>query len=192
MTGAQGQEDGRPPHGDEPADSRPGFLPPVSPQEPDPDAGGRSGPARPPSPGWALARLVTAAVLLVSAFLPWAKAAVRLEGFGRVIGRDLAAEAGVNADGTGQVVPVFAAVAIVMIVWGLLTRDSRIGALAAVPGALALLSCLLFLLRLDRFREEAGLGRFPLGVLEVTTGYGWYLSVASALLLIGLCLARRA
>ncbi|SEG60557.1 hypothetical protein SAMN04489712_107139 [Thermomonospora echinospora] len=147
---------------------------------------------RPPSPGWGLARLATAAVLLVSAFLPWARASVRLEGFGQVLARELAAEAGVNVDGTGQVIPVFAVVAIVMIVWGLLARDSRIGALAAVPGLLALFSCLIFLLRLDRFREEAGAGRLMLGGLEVTAGYGWYLSVASSLLLIGLSLARRA
>ncbi|ACY98781.1 MULTISPECIES: hypothetical protein [Thermomonospora] len=193
MMGDQGQQEGwTPPGEDRPASSpRPGFLPPAPP--PDPGAAPAEPPAaaRSPSAGWGLARLLTATALLVSAFLPWAKAGVRLEGFGQVLHRELATEAGVNVDGTGQLVPVFAVAAIVMIGWSLLKGDLRIGALAAVPGALALISCLVFLLRLDRFREEIGVGRMFLGGLEVSAGYGWYLSVASSLLLIGLALARR-
>ncbi|HEX2315172.1 MAG TPA: hypothetical protein VHJ17_15625 [Thermomonospora sp.] len=175
-------EDGRRP----PAD-RPAFLPPAAPDTPPPPA---APPPRAPArtgSAWGLAGLLTAAVLLVSPFLPWAVAGVRLPGLGRA--GDLVAEAGVNVDGTGQVVPVLALVATVMLVWGLLAADPRIFALAAVPALLALLSCGLFLLRLDRLRRELS-GAGPVaGPLEVSAGYGWYLAVAASLLLAGLSVA---
>jgi hypothetical protein len=192
MTGAQDQESGWPPPREGPPDSRPGFLPPVPLQKPGSDVAGRPDAVRSPSPGWGLARLTTAAILLVSAFLPWAKVTVRMEGFGQGLDRELAVEAGVNADATGQVVPVLAVVAIIMIVWGLLARVPRIGTLAAVPGLLALLSCLIFLLRLDRVGEGTGLSRALPNGLDVTAEYGLYLSLASSLLLAALCLNRRA
>ncbi|REE99306.1 hypothetical protein [Thermomonospora umbrina] len=176
--------------GGRPPDPRPAFLPPVPPAEtgavprPPSAAGGRTASA------WGLAGLLTASVLLVSAFLPWAVAGVRVRGLDPA--QDLVAEAGVNVDGTGQVVPVFALVAIVMIVWGLLAADPRIFALASVPALLALLSSGIFLLRLDRFRQVIGVGRAAPAVLEVSAGYGWYLAVAASLLLIGLSVARPA
>ncbi|WP_119729469.1 hypothetical protein [Thermomonospora amylolytica] len=208
MTGDHGQDgDRRPPDGPRP---RPDFLPPVPPPEPAaPDEPIEPvGPVEPvepaaavgapaprarasAAPAWAAARLLTAVVLLVSPFLPWARMRIRLEGFGATLDDDLVSVAGVNLDGTAQVVPVLAVIAIVMLGWGLLAADHRIGALAAVPAGLSLLACLIFVLRMERIRTEYGPPRrWPVG-LELTADYGWYLSLAAALLLVGLALARR-
>ncbi|MBA9006896.1 hypothetical protein [Thermomonospora cellulosilytica] len=195
MPGDHGQDGGRRPQG-EPR-PRPDFLPPEPPEPVEPvepvEAPGAAAPRTRASaaPAWAAARLLTAVILLVSPFLPWARMRIRLEGFGAALDHDLVSVEGVNLDGTGQVVPVLAVVAIVMLGWGLWAADPRIGALAAVPAALSLLACLIFVLRLERIRTEYGLTRRWSAGLELTADYGWYLSLAAALLLTGLALARR-
>lgn len=143
------------------------------------------------APAWTAARLLTASALLVSPFLPWARMRVRMRAFGVTLDNEPISVAGVNLDGTAQVVPVLAVIAIVMLGWGTLAADHRIGALAAVPAGLSLLACLLFVLRMERVRSVYDPPpHWPVD-LEVALDYGWYLSLVAALLLIGLALARR-
>jgi hypothetical protein len=189
MTGDHGQHGPRAP--------RPGFLPPAQASDPATTPGPEpvAGPERaagpePAFPGnrWALAALLPAAVLLVAPFLPWIQATLELEGLGHTLTQELGAKAGVNTDGTGQLIPVLAALALGMIGWGLLARNPRISALAAVPGLLAVLSCAIFILRLGRFRTEMGEERLLFGAMQVSAAYGWYLALAAGLLLVGLSL----
>lgn len=182
--------------GQPPPGHRPGFLPPdegfgTSPGAP--HGTPRELPREPRQEGragvWGLATIAAAVLLLLSAFLPWVRARLVISGFGQTLSHEVAREAGVNVDGTGQLVPVFAALAIAMTGWGLLARSPRIAALAAAPGLLALLCCAMFMLRLGRFKDEIGGGRTAFGAVEITTGYGWFLALAAALLVTGLSLA---
>ncbi|MEV5825358.1 hypothetical protein AB0L25_07275 [Spirillospora sp. NPDC052242] len=169
-------DDGLPPPG--PEDAVPEPQP-----EPAPDEPRRGG------LGWSIALITAAAALLVSAFLPWARASVVVDLFGSAISREVATAAGIDADDVVLSVPVFAVVAIVMACWDLLARDTRITGLAAVPGVLSLLACLLFLLRLDDARDDLPTGGLDVGY-EISVLYGWYVAVAAALLVTGFSLAR--
>ncbi|MBE1534991.1 hypothetical protein [Actinomadura algeriensis] len=189
MTGDLGSDAGG-------ARSRPQFLPPDD--GPPPPAPGDAAPPpsvpEPPAPprggvGWSLSLIASAAALLVSAFLPWARASVVVDLFGSAITREVATAAGIDADDVILSVPVFAVVAIVMASWDLLARDSRITALAAVPGVLSLLACLLFLLRLGDARDDLPTGGLDVGY-EISVQYGWYVAVAASLLVTGFSLAR--
>ena len=160
-----------------------------------------------PAPAWTAARLLTALALLVSPFLPWARMRPRVHVFGMTVSTDPVSAAGVNLDGTAQVVPVLAVVAIVMLGWGALAAEHRIGMLAAVPAGLSLLACLLFLLRAERIHTGYGSTygspfSWPPGSesataprlgaeLELALDYGWFLCLVAALLLTGLALTRR-
>ncbi|MBW8483536.1 hypothetical protein [Actinomadura parmotrematis] len=191
--------------------ARPRFLPPEQdPAEPAADvpaadvpaagatadvpaAGATTGAVPPPggASAWALATVAAAAALLVSAFLPWAHATFGVSIFGQVLPERTVTAAGIEADGTVLVVPVLAVTAIVLAVWGLLGRDRWIALLTAVPGALALVACLVFLVRLERGAEEmAGRDEVFGAQTEVALDYGWYLAVAASLLVLGLGLAR--
>ncbi|MFD0899833.1 hypothetical protein [Actinomadura sediminis] len=169
-------DDGLPPPG--PGDAVPEPVP-----EPAPDEPRRGG------LGWSIALIASAAVLLVSAFLPWARASVVVDLFGSAITREVATAAGIDADDVVLSVPVFAVVAIVMACWDLLARDTRITGLAAVPGVLSLLACLLFLLRLGDARDDLPAGGLDVGY-EISVLYGWYVAVAASLLVTGFSLAR--
>ncbi|MEV3920370.1 hypothetical protein [Actinomadura coerulea] len=188
MTGDLGSDAGR-------ARSRPSFLPPVDgypPQHDGPAEAVPSPPAAAPRPGgagWVLALIASASVLLVSAFLPWARAEVVVDLFGRSLSRDLGSVAGIDADDIVLAVPVLAVVAIALAAWDLIGRDARIGALAAVPGVLALLVCGIFVLRLGHVRDDLPRTGLDLGY-QITVRFGWYLAVVAALLVVGFSLAR--
>ncbi|SPT63073.1 MULTISPECIES: hypothetical protein [Actinomadura] len=179
------------------ARSRPTFLPPVDGYPPPPEApatstGDGAVPAGyPPRRGtpWILAMIVAASALLVAAFLPWARAQVVVDLFGRTLSRDIGSLAGIDADGTVLAVPVLAVVSIALAAWDLIGRDARIGALAAVPGMLALLVCGLFVLRLDDVRDNLPDTGLDLGY-QITVRFGWYLAVIASLLVVGFSLAR--
>ncbi|MCP9954623.1 hypothetical protein [Actinomadura madurae] len=179
------------------ARSRPTFLPPVDGYPPPPEApatstGDGAAPAGyPPRRGtpWILAMIVAASALLVAAFLPWARAQVVVDLFGRTLSRDIGSLAGIDADGTVLAVPVLAVVSIALAAWDLIGRDARIGALAAVPGMLALLVCGLFVLRLDDVRDNLPDTGLDLGY-QITVRFGWYLAVIASLLVVGFSLAR--
>ncbi|QFG25658.1 hypothetical protein [Actinomadura sp. WMMB 499] len=188
MTGDLGSDAGR-------ARSRPQFLPPDD-GLPPPLPEDAAPPPPPPEPeprrggiGWSIALIASAAALLVSAFLPWARASVVVDLFGSAITREVATAAGIDADDVVLAVPVFAVVAIVMASWDLLARDTRITALAAVPGVLSLLACLLFLLRLDDAADDLPTGGLDVGY-EISVQYGWYVAVGASLLVTGFSLAR--
>ncbi|MFC6881142.1 MULTISPECIES: hypothetical protein [Actinomadura] len=197
MTGDHGADgDGTP----RTAGARPSFLPPIDgypppepayePSEP-PEAPAPYGEPPPARPGraWDLASIAAAAVLLVSAFLPWAQARMVVDLFDRPVGRDLGTVAGIEADDLVIAVPVLALIAIGLAFWDLAARDPRISALGAVPGLLSLLACGLFLFRLDGVRDD--LPSTGLGVgYEIGVRYGWYVAVATSLLVIGFSLAR--
>ncbi|MBO2459673.1 hypothetical protein [Actinomadura violacea] len=188
MTGDLGS-DGR-------ARPRPSFLPPEG-AEPDPPPAEPGPPPAPPAPtgarprraGWDFAVIAAAAVLVVSAFLPWAHAQTVLDLFGRSLTRDQGSVAGIDADNLVLAVPVLAVVAIVMAFWNLVSRDPRIGALAAVPAVLSLLTCGIFVLRLgdvpDRM-PDYGLNL----TYQVSLRYGWFLAVTMSLLLTVFSLVR--
>lgn len=189
MTGDLGSDAGG-------ARARPQFLPPDDGLPP--PGPGDAVPEPPPEPpaeprrgglGWSIALIAAAGALLVSAFLPWARASVVVDLFGSAISREVATAAGIDADDVVLSVPVFAVVAIVMACWDLLARDTRITGLAAVPGVLSLLACLLFLLRLDDARDDLPTGGLDVGY-EISVLYGWYVAVAAALLVTGFSLAR--
>ncbi|GGP92755.1 hypothetical protein BKA00_000377 [Actinomadura coerulea] len=188
MTGDLGSDAGR-------ARSRPSFLPPVDgypPQHDGPAEAVPSPPAASPHPGgagWVLALIASASVLLVSAFLPWARAEVVVDLFGRSLSRDLGSVAGIDADDIVLAVPVLAVIAIALAAWDLIGRDARIGALAAVPGVLALLVCGIFVLRLGHVRDDLPRTGLDLGY-QITVRFGWYLAVVAALLVVGFSLAR--
>ncbi|OLT33550.1 hypothetical protein BJF79_34445 [Actinomadura sp. CNU-125] len=187
MTGDLGSDAGG-------ARSRPQFLPPDDGLPPPVDAAPPPPVPEPPEPrrggiGWSLGLIASAAALLVSAFLPWARASVVVDLFGSAITREVATAAGIDADDVILAVPVFAVVAIVMASWDLLARDSRITALAAVPGVLSLLACLLFLLRLGDARDDLPTGGLDVGY-EISVQYGWFVAVAASLLVTGFSLAR--
>ncbi|MBT2209467.1 MULTISPECIES: hypothetical protein [Actinomadura] len=179
--------------------ARPEFLPhdEGSPAPADPSGGAVPPPDPVPSRRygavWDLAMIAAAATMLVSAFLPWARAEVVVDLFGRSLSRDAGSVAGIDADDLVVAVPALAVVAIVLACWDLLGRDSRIGGLAAVPAVLALLACGVFVLRLGDVRDDLP-GGVPGGGLDVgyqiSVRYGWYLAVAASLLLIGCSLAR--
>ncbi|SFN14229.1 hypothetical protein SAMN04489713_101396 [Actinomadura madurae] len=176
------------------ARSRPTFLPPVDGYPPPPatSTGDGAVPAGyPPRRGtpWILAMIVAASALLVAAFLPWARAQVVVDLFGRTLSRDIGSLAGIDADGTVLAVPVLAVVSIALAAWDLIGRDARIGALAAVPGMLALLVCGLFVLRLDDVRDNLPDTGLDLGY-QITVRFGWYLAVIASLLVVGFSLAR--
>ncbi|POM24322.1 hypothetical protein BTM25_29510 [Actinomadura rubteroloni] len=167
---------------------RPEFLPPEEPHGPWPAPAGvqraRPEPVRRGTAVWSVLALVAAAVMLVAAFLPWVTATYSVDFFGREIRRDAGTAAGIDADGTVLVVPVLALAAVLMIAWGLAGRDARIGALATVPGALSALGCLLFVLRLDRARRDLLRRDSPFGSYTVELGYGWYVALGAAVLLV--------
>ncbi|MEO3828696.1 hypothetical protein [Actinomadura sp. B10D3] len=188
MTGDLGSDADR-------ARSRPTFLPPVDgypPQEAPAEAADGAVPAGlPPRRGtpWILAMIASASALLVAAFLPWARAQVVVDLFGRTLSRDLGSLAGIDADGAVLAVPVLAVISIALAAWDLIGRDARIGALAAVPGMLALLVCGLFVLRLDGVRDKLPETGLDLGY-QITVRFGWYLAVIASLLVVGFSLAR--
>ncbi|SNS12161.1 hypothetical protein SAMN05443665_100189 [Actinomadura meyerae] len=188
MTGDLGSDAGR----DRP---RPSFLPPVDGYpppagEPVPDAYAAPEPARGRGGAlWILALIASASALLVSAFLPWAHAAVAVELFGRTLTRDLGSVAGIDADDMVLAVPVLAVIAIALAGWDLIGRDPRIGGLAAVPGTLALLVCGIFVLRLGDVRDDLPETGLDLGY-QITVRYGWYLAVVASLFVVGFSLAR--
>ncbi|MGK5555519.1 hypothetical protein ACSNOI_28265 [Actinomadura kijaniata] len=175
---------------DAPPPSAPGTqdVPGVSPSEPEP-AGEPRGGAGVPDAVWNVLNLAAAAALLVAAFLPWVHARMVLDAFGGQVTHDAGSAAGIDVDGAVLVVPVLALTAAAMTFWSIAVRDPRIAALTAVPGGLALLACGLFVLRLDSARAELGADG-PLIGYQVTVGYGWYLAVAAALLVVGFALAR--
>ncbi|WP_067461798.1 hypothetical protein [Actinomadura macra] len=185
----------------EDARSRPTFLPPDDGYPPqDPPAGDLVGGSPPAAFGgrrgivWDLAMIILASVLLVAAFLPWARAQMVVDLLGRPLSRDLGSVAGIDADDLVVAVPVLAVLAIVLAFWDLVARDPRIGGLATVPAVLALLTCGVFVLRLSDVRDDLpgdGLPEDGLDVgYEISVRYGWYLAVAACLLLIGVSLAR--
>ncbi|TDC70359.1 hypothetical protein E1200_05515 [Actinomadura sp. GC306] len=187
MTGDLGSEAGR-------KRSRPSFLPPVDGYPPAAEDVWEPAPAA-PAPGgrrgtvWIAATLAAAAVLLVSAFLPWAHAQIIVELFGRPIGRDLGSLAGIDADTTVVAVPVLAVAAIALAAWDLIGRDARIGALAAIPGTLALLVCGVFVVRLGDVRDNLPQSGLDFGY-QISLRYGWYVAVVASLLVAAFSLAR--
>ncbi|TYB43509.1 hypothetical protein [Actinomadura chibensis] len=188
MTGDLGSEAGR-------ARSRPSFLPPVDgypPHPAEPPAPAAPAPERPARYGgaaWTLALIAAAAVLVVSAFLPWAHASVVVELFGQPVGRDIGSVAGIDADDLVLAVPVLAVIAIALAFGDLLGRDPRIGGLAAIPGTLALLVCGVFVLRLGDVRDNLPQSGLDVGY-QITVRYGWYTAVITSLLVVGFSLAR--
>ncbi|RFU38804.1 hypothetical protein DZF91_25765, partial [Actinomadura logoneensis] len=140
---------------------------------------------------WSLPPVLAAVTMLVSAFLPWARLEVFIDLLGTSVADDLGAVAGIEADGTVVVVPVLALAAIVLAVWGAAGRDDRIACLAALPGALALVDCAVFALRLRRAGDRiGGEGALAASHTTVSLDYGWYLCAAAALLVVGLSLVR--
>jgi hypothetical protein len=186
MTGDLGSDAGR-------ARPRPSFLPPEG-GPPDPVPAEPGPPPAPPAPGprragWDLAVIAVSAVLVVSAFLPWAHAQTVLDLFGRSLVRDQGSVAGIDADNLVLAVPVLAVVAIVMAFWNLVARDPRIGALAAVPAILSLVTCGIFVLRLGDVPNR--LPDYGLDLTyQVSLRYGWFLAVAMSLLLAVFSLVR--
>lgn len=168
---------------------RPSFLPPADVAEQDAEPADTAEVRPRPGSAWAVATTFAGALLLVAPFLEWVKASLVLTGLGQAIRQDIATEAGVNADGSAQLIPVLAALAIGMACWGLLAADARISGLAAVPGVLAALGCAVFMLRLGRFRAEVNGRGAAFGSLEIQAGYGWYLALAASLLVTGLSVA---
>ena len=187
------------PEGDRTRDprTRPAFLPPLDERgryegyPPPPYPTGYAAPADPAAHGsaWNIGVIVAGAVLLVSAFLPWAQARISIDLFGRVLTRDLGSVTGLEADNVVVAVPVLAMIAIAMAFWGIIGRDTRSSALAAIPGALSLLVCGLFVLRLDQIKDRLADENLSVGY-EVAVITGWYLAVAMSLLVIGFSLAR--
>ncbi|KAB2345590.1 hypothetical protein [Actinomadura rudentiformis] len=184
---------------------RPDFLPPAD-EYPPPAAqnaaqdaaqapGGRPAPAAPPSGSdsagtwWNILVVCAASALLVAAFLPWIRARVIVDAFGQTLTHDLGERAGIDADSMVLALPVLALTAVGMALWGIAARDTRISSLTAVPGALALLVCMLFLLRLDDASDDLG-SRSTLLPYDVTPAYGWYVSISAALLVLGFSLVR--
>jgi hypothetical protein len=171
---------------------RPAFLPPL-------DGSARPAPAPVADPppaapdgsgaGWNAGVLAAGALLLVSAFLPWVEARVIIDLFGRRLTRDAGTVAGLEADNVAVAVPVLAMAAIAMAFWGVVGRDTRVSALAALPGVLSLLVCALFVLRLDDMTERLATDDLPVGY-EVSVVGGWYLAVAMSLLITAFALAR--
>ena len=173
------------------SETRPAFLPPAD------------GAARQPFPpypppahdpasqgaAWNIAVIIAGAVLLVSAFLPWAEARIVIDIFGRTLTRELGSVAGIEADSVVAAVPVLATVAIAMAAWGLITRDTRFSALSAAPGLLSLLVCALFVLRLDHLKDRLAASELSVGY-EVAVVSGWYLAVAMSVLVTGFGLGR--
>ncbi|GAA4229490.1 hypothetical protein GCM10022254_22090 [Actinomadura meridiana] len=185
MTGDLGPDAGR-------ARARPSFLPPVDGYPtPGEEAAHDAVAAPPPRRGvaWIVAMGVAAAVMLVSAFLPWARAQVVVDLFGQPIGRDIGSLAGIDADDLVLAVPVLAVVAIALAFGDLVGRDARIGGLAAIPGTLALLVYGLFVLRLGDVRDNIPRTGLDVGY-QITVRYGWYVGVIASLLVIGFSLAR--
>ncbi|HEY8479552.1 MAG TPA: hypothetical protein VIL71_06945, partial [Spirillospora sp.] len=186
MTGDQGSGSGR-------EKLRPSFLPPVDGYPPPPEE------TRDPVPAadgerrggavWTLATILSGAMLLVSAFLPWARVQVIVELFGRSLGRDLGSLAGIDADGLVLAVPVLATVAIGLAFWDLVAREARAGPLAAVPGMLALFVCGVFVVRLDDVRDNLPQTGLDFGY-QISVRYGWYLAVVTSLLVAGFSLVR--
>ncbi|MFI0444707.1 hypothetical protein [Actinomadura sp. 6N118] len=180
---------------------RPEFLPPADEYPPpvhpaaDEAPGGPPAPATPP-PGsgsagtwWNILVICAASALLVAAFLPWIRARVVVNAFGQTLTHDLGERAGIDADSMVLALPVLALTAVGMALWGIAARDTRISTLTVVPGALALLVCMLFLLRLDDARQDLG-SESTLLPYDVTPAYGWYVSVAAALFVLGSSLVR--
>jgi hypothetical protein len=171
--------------------TRPAFLPPVE-GHPPPAYGvpypARDDAARHGTP-WNIGVIIAGAVLLVSAFLPWAEARITIDLFGRLLSRDLGSVAGLEADNVVVAVPVLAMVAIAMAFWGIVGRDTRVSALACVPGLLALLVCGLFVLRLDDIKDRLAAEDLSVGY-QIAVVNGWYLAVAMSLLVVGFSLAR--
>ncbi|WP_026411909.1 hypothetical protein [Actinomadura oligospora] len=179
---------------------RPQFLPPEEqPPEPVPDPGPEPA-AEQPSPVaarsraaavWSALTVLSSLALLISAFLPWARLEMVTELLGASIRDDLGPVAGIEADGTVVVVPVLALSAAVVALWGAAGRDARIAALAALPGSLALVACVLFALRLHRTGDRYGeQGALIASHTHVSLAYGWYLAVGAALLVVGTGLVR--
>ncbi|GAA2576169.1 hypothetical protein SMC26_12525 [Actinomadura fulvescens] len=188
--------------------SRPEFLPPVdghpppvqpavaTPPEDPPAAASADVPDAGPSRGsgsagtwWNILVVCAAAVLLISAFLPWARARVVVDAFGQTLTHDLGEAAGIDADGMVVAVPVLAMTAVGMAIWGIAARDVRISSLTAVPGALALMVCTLFMLRLDEATHDLA-DQSTLLPYDVNLAYGWYVAVAASLLVLGFSLLR--
>ncbi|WP_344950054.1 hypothetical protein [Actinomadura miaoliensis] len=182
-----GRPDFLPPSGGHPRLGQ-ALVPPAQPLVPSVE------PPAPRTPFWAgtlwnVGVLVAAAVLLVSAFLPWVAARVVLSAFGQTMTRDLGSATGLDADGMIAAIPVLALAALGMAFWGLITGDPRVSSLTAVPGGMALVTSGIFLMRLDETRHQLVGPDTPFGY-EIVPAYGWYLAVAASLLVLGFGLAR--
>jgi hypothetical protein len=138
---------------------------------------------------WNVAVMIAAAFLLVAAFLPWVRAQIVIDAFGETLTRDLGVSAGIDADGVVAAIPVLALAALGMAFWGLVAGDQRFSSFTAIPGGLALLTCGIFLLRLGSAHDELVGDDVPFGY-DITPAYGWYLAVASSLLVLGFALVR--
>ncbi|MFI0354708.1 hypothetical protein [Actinomadura sp. 9N407] len=173
-------------------ETRPAFLPPADRYaEPQYPAAWPPPERAPAAQGnvWNIAVILSAVLLLISAFLPWAEARISVDIFGRRIVRELGTVVGIEADGVVVAIPVLALVAVGMAFWGLIGRDDRISALGAVPGVLSLVVCGLFVLRLGDLKERLAADDLAVGY-QVAVVTGWYLAVAMSLLVIGFSLAR--
>lgn len=180
---------------------RPDFLPPADEYPPSVPPAAEQAPEGPPAPAaprpgsgsagtwWNILVICAASALLVAAFLPWIRARVVVDAFGQTLTHDLGERAGIDADSMVLALPVLALTAVGMALWGIAARDPRISSLTVVPGALALLVCMLFLLRLDNASKDLG-GESTLLPYDVTPAYGWYVSVAAALFVLGSSLVR--
>jgi hypothetical protein len=152
----------------------------------------------PPDPGLGIFILAASALLIIATFLPWATATLSLPDIGLLPGTDLANEprayAGVR--GLPGLAALLAAIAAGLLGGGGAVLGRRLAAWAAIPALTVLAALGMFAAEAGAEVEESLFGDTlrrlppPLGqmlrsTLEISLDFGWWLSMALALVVLG-------
>ncbi|GAA2098647.1 hypothetical protein [Actinomadura alba] len=133
------------------------------------------------------AAIAAAALLLISTFLPWAKATVSGNFLGRSINQS---DSGAGfEDWSGKLVALAALAAVGVLVGAIVSKNAKLATMAAAPAGLALLLIMIFLLRLQSTKDKilGSTGSLGSGIsADVSLGFGWYLALLLSIAVIGL------
>jgi hypothetical protein len=166
-------------------------------RQPPPEAEQVQVPA-PPDPGLGIFIVAASVLLIITTFLPWATATLNLPDIGLLPGTDLGNEpkayAGVR--GLPGLATLLAALAAALLGGGGAVLGRRLAAWAAIPALTVLAALGLFLANANAEVEETlfgdtlrrlpgPLGQLMRSTLEISLDFGWWLSLALALVVLG-------
>ncbi len=137
-----------------------------------------------------LAATGSALLLLISVFLPWVTVRVSTGLFGEAVAHGSQDASGFKADGTGMLTALMAVTVLGLVAAALSTGGPRYAAAAAVPGAVAVLCCVVFLVRLQAMKDQLTGGPITGLDVSVSPGVGWFIALLASLAVCGFAVAE--